>query len=273
MYSCERALQFWRTGFIIANDESGLIARGVPNDLAVQDSGSPILILVASVDVKKTRLYVDVKGYSANGATWTLEYIKIKGNTDDFSGVWDRLDTILGNKRYIGTDGKVYRIQITMIGYSYNPDYVYEYVKKRSSGVFAIKGREFLASGETYQFFSPSAQKKIGLANALHVSTGKLKDRISDVITSSFWIPGQPQPPWYPNFREDCCDKYFKQFKAGRYEKKQDIPALDCYAYNLAALELAAEFWCREHLSLPTLDWAAFWELAKSGEFYTEEAS
>jgi hypothetical protein len=40
----ERVIQFRRPGF----------ARGhVPNDLAVQDSGSPVLFVVASVDVQK----------------------------------------------------------------------------------------------------------------------------------------------------------------------------------------------------------------------------
>jgi len=284
----ERAIKFRRTGFVVVNDESGLIARGVPNDIAVQDSGSPILILVASVDVQNDRLFVDVKGYSANGVTWTLEFIEIEGNTADFNGVWDKLDIILGDKRYIGTDGKVYRIQITMIDSGHNSEYVYEYVKKRSPGVYAIKGRDYLTNGETYQFFSASTQERIGFTNILHVNTGKLKDRISNAMTSSFWISGQPQPPWYPNFREDSRDDYFKQFEAERREEKrdavtkqfrgyvwkqkfgQDNHALDCYVYNLAALELAAEFWCREELGLPTLDWTAFWELAKSGEFYKD---
>ncbi|MCL2410100.1 MAG: phage terminase large subunit family protein [Treponema sp.] len=272
MYSYERALQFKRTGFIVGNEKSGLIARGVPNDLAVQDSGSPILILVASVGVKKNRLCVDVKGYSAGGITWTLEFIEIEGNTADFNGVWDQLDTILNNKRYVGTDGKVYRIQITMINSGYNADYVYEYVKTRRRSAFAVRGTDCLASGETYRFFSPSAQEKLGFANALHVSTGKLKDRISSAITSSFWVTGQLQPPWYPNFREDCHDDYFKQL-AAECCKKKDNNVLYCYAYNLAALELAAEYWCKEHLGLPTLDWTAFWESAKSGEFYAEKTS
>lgn len=284
----ERAIQFRRTGFIITNDESGLIARGVPNDLAVQDSGSPILILVASVDVQADRLYVDVKGYSIGGVTWTLEFFDIQGNTADFNGVWDRLDLIISDKRYIGTDGKVYRIQITMIDSGHNTEYVYEYVKRHSGGVFACKGKDYLTNWETYQFFSPSAQEKIGFRNALHISTGKLKDKISNAMTSSFWITGQPQPYWYPNFREDCRDDYFKQFESESREEKrdaitkqfrgyiwkqkfgQDNHALDCYVYNLAALELAAEYWCKEHLGLPALDWIAFWELAKQGEFYQE---
>jgi phage terminase large subunit GpA-like protein len=286
--SRERALQFRRSGFIVSTDPSGLVARGVPNDLAVQDSGSPILFLAASVDVQNDCLYVDVKGFSSGGVTWTLEFLELKGNTADFNGPWDRLHQIISDKRYIGTDGKIYRIQITFIDSGHNTEYVYEFVKAHHSGVFAIKGRDWLSAGETYQFFSASAQDKIGIKNALHLNTGKLKDKISNAINKSFWVTGKLQPFWFPNFPEDFKDDYFQQFEAETKEElrhnvtKQFIKiiwkakfgqpnhALDTYAYNLAALELAAEFWCREHLGLPTLDWVSFWELAKKGEFYQE---
>jgi phage terminase large subunit GpA-like protein len=283
----ERVIQFRRTGFIITNSEDGLTARGVPNDMAVQDSGSPILILVASVDVQEECLYVDVKGYSAGGVTWTLEFIELKGNTAEFNGVWDQLDAIIGDKRYIGTDGKVYRIQVTVVDSGHNTDYVYQYVKRHSRGVFACKGRETLQAGETYQFFSRAAQEKIGLP-AIHINTVKLKDKISASLTSSIWVTGHNQPAWYPNFREDFRDDYFRQFESEErkakidavskqfmkmvWEKKfgADNHALDTYVYNLAVLELLAEGWCKEELGLPTLDWTAFWNLAKQGEFYRE---
>jgi phage terminase large subunit GpA-like protein len=287
----ERAIQFRRSGFILKNSKDEpipLTAHGVPNDLAVQDTGSPVLVLIASVDVQDDCLYVDVKGYSAGGATWTLEFIELKGGTAEFNGVWDKLDAIIGDKRYIGTDGKVYRIQFTFVDSGHNTDYVYQYVKKHSGGVFAIKGRDKLPSGETYQFFSPAALEKIGFPNALSVNTFKLKDKISAALTSSFWITGQPQPAWYPNFREDFHDDYFRQFEAETKEEKRnaetgqflgiiwkkkfgaDNHAFDTYVYNLAALELLAEYWCKEQMGLPALDWSAFWDLAKKGEFYRE---
>ena len=196
-----RAIMFRRTGFIIVNDESGLIARGVPNDMAVRDAGSPILIVIASVDVQEKCLFVDVKGYSYGGVTWTLEFIEIKGNTAEFNGVWDQLDILISNKRYIGTDGRIYRIQATMVDTGFNTGHVYEYLKRHSEGVFGCKGKDYLPNGETYQFFSAAALDRIGFEKILHINTGKLKDNISNAMTSSFWITGQPQPWWYPNFR------------------------------------------------------------------------
>ena len=280
-----RAIMHRRTGFIIVNDESGLIARGVPNDMAVRDAGSPILIVIASVDVQEKCLFVDVKGYSYGGVTWTLEFIEIKGNTAEFNGVWDQLDILISNKRYIGTDGRIYRIQATMVDTGFNTGHVYEYLKRHSEGVFGCKGKDYLPNGETYQFFSAAALDRIGFEKILHINTGKLKDNISNAMTSSFWITGQPQPWWYPNFREDFGDDYFKQFEAESRKEERDAAtkkfrryvwtqkfghdnhAFDTFVYNLACLELIAEWWCRVHLRLPTLDWVAFWESAKRGEF------
>ncbi len=75
----ERTVQFRRFGFV----------RGkVPNDLAVKDTGSPILILICSVDVQKNNLFVDVKGYSAGGAVWTIDAFSLDGDTAGFNGVF-----------------------------------------------------------------------------------------------------------------------------------------------------------------------------------------
>jgi phage terminase large subunit GpA-like protein len=284
----ERARQFRRSGFILETEPGGLLARGVPNSMALDDSGSPILILIASVDVQNDRLYIDVKGYSYGGVTWTLEFLSLEGNTADFNGPWDKLDALISDKRYIGTDGKVYRIQATFIDSGHNAEWVYEFVKKHSFGVFACKGRDYLPAGETYQSFSASAREKIGFNTAMLINTGKLKDKISNSLTSSMWITGQRQPWWYPNFPEDFHEDYFKQFEAEVkkeirdavthqfkkivWEQKfgADNHAFDTYVYNLAALELVAEQFCRQALGLPSLNWTAFWDFALQGEFYSE---
>ena len=139
---------------------------------------------------------------------------------------------------------------------------------------------------EGHPALSASALQRIGFANILHINTGKLKDNISNALTASFWVTGQSQPFWYPNFREDFGDDYFKQFEAESRKEERDAVtkkfrryvwvtkfghdnhAFDTYVYNLACLELVAEYWCKEHLGLPTLDWIAFWENARLGEFY-----
>lgn len=277
----ERAIQYRRTGFISGK---------VPNDIAVEDAGSPILFLAASVDVQNDCLYVDVKGYSAGGATWTLEFFEIKGNTADFNGPWDKLDAIIGDKRYVGTDGKIYRILITLVDSGHNAEWVYAFAQRHTTGVYACKGKDWIAAGETYQLFSQSALERIGMAQAYHINTGKLKDKISAALMSSFWRGGEYQPQWYPNFPEDFRDDYFKMFEAETKVERRDSltnqfrgyvwkldfgkpnHAFDTYVYNLAALEIFAEDFCKspDGLELDALNWDAFWVAAKSGIFYEE---
>jgi phage terminase large subunit GpA-like protein len=275
----ERVVQFRRSGFV----------RGhVPNDLAVEDSGSPVLFLVASVDVQKKNLFVDVKGYSYGGVTWTVDFFPIEGKTEQFNGPWDELDKYISDTRFIGTDGKIYRIQITMVDSGHYTQYVYEFVKRHSFGVYACKGQDYIKTGETYTLFSQAALQHIGMAQAFHINTGKLKDKISVLLNQSFWISGQYQPWWYPNFPEDFRDDYFQMFEAetkheyidkktnkvSRVFWKQEFGkpnhALDTYVYNLAGLEIAAEYYCRDTLGLPSLDYKTFWEVARNGEFYEQ---
>jgi phage terminase large subunit GpA-like protein len=260
----------------------------VPNDLAVQDSGSPVLFVVASVDVQKKNLFVDVKGYSSGGVTWTIDFFSIDGETEQFNGPWDDLDKYISDTRFIGTDGKIYRIQITLVDSGHYTEYVYEFVKRHSFGVYACKGQKWLNNGETYTLFSAKALQHIGIPQAFHVNTGKLKDKISVLLDRSFWVSGQYQPWWYPNFPEDFRDDYFQMFEAEVKEEQLDLKthryvgslwkqlfgkpnhAFDTYVYNLAALEIAAEYYCKDQLGMQALDYTAFWEVAKTGEFYEE---
>jgi phage terminase large subunit GpA-like protein len=275
----ERALLFKRTGFV---------KNHVPNEMAIKDSGSPVLFVVASVDVQQKKLFVDVKGYSDGGSTWTLDFFSIPGETEQFNGPWDKLDEYISDKRFIADDGKIYRIQITIVDSGHYTEYVYEFVKRHSFGVYACKGKDWINTGETYALFSKSALEKIGMAQAFHINTGKLKDRISAALTSSFWETDKFQPLWYPNFPEDFRDDYFKMFEAEKkvftklkdsenitrvswvQEYGKDNHAFDTYVYNLAALEIAAEYYCKERLYLPALNWRAFWEEAKTGAFYED---
>jgi phage terminase large subunit GpA-like protein len=274
----ERVVQFRRHGFV----------RGrVPNDLAVKNTGSPVLILVCSVDVQKSCLFVDVKGYSASGATWTIDCFSLDGDTATFNGPWDSLDDFIGNKIYLGTDGKQYHIAITLVDSGWNTEWVYAYAMRHGQGVYVCKGQDYIDGGETFKLFKQSTLKGIGLGQAFHINTGKLKDRISNAFMALQWNDQEFQPSWYPNFADDFRDDYFKQFESeervdvydsfGRYRKTIWKPKhgaanhfFDTYCYNLAALEIWANDWCRQAMGLQALDWPAFWENAKEGYFYDE---
>ena len=273
----ERTLTYKRTGF----------ARGhVPNLMARKDSGSIILIVVASVDVQKDRLFVDVKGYSIKGVTWTLDFFEILGETADLNGPWDELESYIENKTFISDDGHSYKVRITVVDSGYNTQYVYAFASRYSSGIYACKGADYLRGGETYKPYDKMTLDRINLKRAYHVNTGKMKDRISNSLSNAIWRNDELQPPWYANFPEDFRDDYFKQFEAenkvDEYDRKtyrylrtiwratkqgQPNHAFDTYNYNMAALEIFADGYCREMLGLPGLDWELFWQELKENPF------
>jgi phage terminase large subunit GpA-like protein len=275
----ERVVLFRRAGFV----------RGkVPNDLSMEYNGGPILILVASVDVQKHCLYADVKGYAKDGVSWTIDFKKIEGDTEDFNGPWDVLDDYIGNTQFFGTDGKAYTIAMTLVDSGWNTDYVYAFAARHSFGVYACKGVDTFRDGETFKLFDKATLDRIGgIDQAYRINTTKMKDRISNSFNSALWLSGQEQPAWYPNFPDDFGDEYFKMFEAeqrvdlkdrfGKWIKTiwrpihgKENHAFDTFGYNLAALEIMADLWCRQAIGLPGLTWEAFWGSAAEGHFYKE---
>lgn len=272
----ERAMLHRRFGF----------ARGkVPNVLSVTDAGSPVWIVTCAVDVQKDKLFVDVKGYSARGVTWTIDFFSIDGPTEDFYGVWDELAKYIENTTFESSDGKHYKIAITLVDSGHYTDWVYAFVARFSAGVYACKGTDWIKNGETYQLFNRKTLEAIGLPLAYHINTGKLKDRISRAMNMLNWDEGTVQPDWYPNFPDDFHDDYFRMFEAEEkveeYDKKtnkyirtvwRQKPGManhgfDTYVYNLAALEIFADDICRHELGLNMLDWTSFWNYAAFGMF------
>lgn len=277
----ERALRYRRFGF----------ARGhVPNRMAERDTGSPILILVASVDVQKNGLYLDIVGYTERGCNFSIDFRWIEGDVEQFGGPWDTLSDIITNSVFTDEDGKrKYRIMITLVDSGHYTGWVYAFVQRFSSGVYACKGQDWIKDGATYNLFSPATLKQIGLPLAYHINTVLLKDRIANEMNRLFWNDNELQPAWYPNYPEDFGDDYFKMYEAeekvdlvdsnGRYVKTiwrqkfgADNHAFDTRVYNKAALEIFANDVCRLDMGLTSLEWSAFWAYAKQTRaFYVSQ--
>jgi phage terminase large subunit GpA-like protein len=67
----------------------------------------------------------------------------------------------------------------------------------------------------------------------------------------------------------DEYDRKTNKYLRTIWKQKQGAAnhAFDTYAYNLAALEIFANDFCRRGLGLPGMDWTAFWDAIKDGEF------
>jgi phage terminase large subunit GpA-like protein len=274
----ERVVQFKRAGFIEGK---------VPNRMAQDDSGSPVLILIASADVQKDRIYVDVKGYSDNGVTWTIDFFDIQGPTEQYGGPWVELEHWLLSKVYEGDDGRRYHVAAMYIDSGFFTDYVYAFVQRLGRLVFVVKGVQRTRSGETFTAFSEKYLVGTGVPVAYNINTTKMKDRISDCMTVLQWHSREHQPQWYPNFPEGFRDDYFRMFESEYKREKREIRtnrylgtewyqrkgvpnhALDTYAYNLAGLEIFAFNACQaKDPFVQGINWAQFWAMGKRGEFF-----
>ncbi|MGL4982140.1 MAG: terminase gpA endonuclease subunit [Treponemataceae bacterium] len=289
----KQGLPFEETGLQIRYEKSmlfrrfGFIRGTIPNDLAATDTKSEILVVLASVDVQKNCLFVDVKGYSADCCVWTLDFFSIDGDTETFGGVWDTLHDFLLEKTYKDKDGKEYAITLSLIDSGRYTDYIYAYCKRNSSA-YPCKGMDYIRGGETFKRFQRSTEDTIG-KKAFHINTTKLKDRISNSLNFTSWKEGNPQPHWYFNFPDDFKDDYFKQFesevKKDEYDRKTNqyirtiwkakhgAPnhAFDTFVYNLAALEILASSICLQFCDSKSLNWDWFWEYLKENPFVMTE--
>lgn len=294
-YNTDRGLPYEEKGESISYEKvmfhrrSFYLQNQIPNNKIIEECGSPILLLVASIDVqRKDCIYLDVKGYTENGCTWTILFKKIEGEVKIINkGVWKEINDILTNKVWTADDNRQYKINITFIDSGHEAKVVYEFCKNYSSGVYPCKGDpRRLGTQITFKQFNKETLEKEGLSSAYHVNAYKQKDAISTYMNRLVWETGKKQPSFYPNFPDDLHDDYFKMFEAEqkfrvidkitnrfkRWEWRQTTPSndnhgLDTYVYNLTALEVMADYYCREYIGINYLDWSRFWKLAKEEVF------
>jgi phage terminase large subunit GpA-like protein len=286
-------LPFEELGQSIKSEKAQLHRRGIylknqiPNNIIINEAGSPVLFLTCAVDVQKANIFVDITAWCQNGINYKIDFFSIDGEVEKYhSQMWAELDNILVNRTWVADDGKIYKIIQTVIDSGHYTQYVYDFCKQYSAGVFSIKGRDFLDGGLTFRKFSKETLDKAGLPIAYLLNTTKLKDHIAVILQKLQWNQGELMPAWYSNFPEDMRDDYFIQFES---EQKKEIidrvtnkwirtvwvqthgtsnHVFDCHAYSIGCVEILADATCRMILDLPALDWQTFWDYAKLGYFY-----
>ena len=256
----------------------------INNKMAREESGHPVLILTAAIDVQKAtnELLVDIKGWCTKGRSYTVDFrsLPAENNVNDITDrCWRELEKIVETETWVAEDGRAYRISITVVDSGWATDTVYEFCKQYFSGVYAIKGEQYIAGGISYRQMSKEMRERTGLDNAFNLNTTSLKRRVSRALRAE-WMTGEQQPDWYMNFPEDLRDDFFQQFTAEYLAEKRDKVtgkfkgfewrnvqgrpnhAFDTAGYNMAAIEMIAESACKHELELRALDWDKYWALA-----------
>ena len=275
--------------------------NAIPNKMCIEDNGHPILFLIASVDVQKTCLFLDIKGYTVGGKSYTIDFRQIDGSPENKNDVcWNTLEDIIDHERWKSDDGKIYHIQTTFIDAAWGEttSNVYAFCEQYTVGVYPQFGERWLTDGMVIKAASNKTIEKAGCM-VYKTNTTLLKDRIANSFKID-WNTGEKQPEWRPNFPEDLRDDYFRQFEAEYKAPLKDklgvhkgfawVPvdhrkpnhAFDTFVYNFAALEQFAESVCLAEkydeagnevgLELEYLHWPSFWEFAATRKYYMEAA-
>lgn len=257
----------------------------VPNDLAIADGHGPILVLTCSVDVHKNkkdeqgRLDVEVLGHCRDGATYSILWTRLKGDTTAFwekqhspaynindellkGNTWYRLEETLA-RVFMSTDGNVaYNIQLTVIDARYMAKMVQGFCRMYERGVVAIMG------GNRYRNMSETFRLKKGdHGNYYEVAVDVYKDLIAEYMGLKWKGVGHTQEPGYMNYptggeyEEAYFDEYGNEHKVvvtderklketGSFWKqkysKAPNHAWDCRVYGLLAIDLFVYMVCQE---------------------------
>lgn len=260
--------------------------NNIPNQMCQKDNENNILLLICSVDVQLRSIYVDIKGYTRNGVSYTIDFRHIECDRDETveninSSPWIKLKELL-NEIWLDESGRKYKLQAAFIDSGKYTDTVYRFCNQNSI-CFAIKGAESIKNAN-WRLMSRDVVHKAG-KQAFEINTGVFKDRITSVLSQITDLDAKEQPEWYMNFPEDMRESYFKMFEDERKMVKRhkttnqflgfewrssggDNHAFDTAVYNMCGLEIFAMYSCMYDLGKETLDWSIFWEYAEKGEFY-----
>jgi len=222
-----------------------------------------VLQLTMAVDVHKTRLEYEIRGWGVDEESWGIKYDRIYGPTYDISKilhddtVWDEL-TKIRNMEFIRKDGMAMRIACVMIdsgGTESSTDVVYRYCQLlERMRVFAIKG----SSRPDAPIYSPPRRRHYEGVPLFIAGTFEAKRVIYQRLKIK--TPG----PGYYHFPKNITSGYdelayasitserlvvnFKNgYKKLQWWKPHDIPneLLDLNVYNLVAIRHLKPDWVR----------------------------
>jgi phage terminase large subunit GpA-like protein len=255
----------------------------IPNEAAREEGGGRVEVITAAVDVHEERIDILTGGWTRGQRFWGLDWVRIKGDTEDLEGkAWAGLRDLIENRVYLADDGARYRIQMTVIDAGFRSDTVYAFCGDYSAGVFPIMGRDApIRSAQIAEF---SEYKTKAGTIAFNVTSTIYKDRISAALRRERTGPRQPEGCL--NFPQDFPDEFFRQLTAETRRERINAKtgqregfvwhrtpgranhAWDLMVYNTAALEMIAFDTCKREAGLEFIDWRWFWDYVEGSGIF-----
>lgn len=275
---------------VSAHKRQSYIYGEIPNDYALEYSGSHILFLTCQVDVHKRNLAVAVMGWTKDFKCYLIDYWRFerdesKGEddcTELTSPVWERLRELIEEKEYTADDGKRYRIALTLIDAGYANDTVVTFCSDYAEGVYPILGRERPAKNQTIKEF---AEFKTSLGTiGYRILVDHYKDRNSLALRRDWYEEQGLQRVYHFNAPLNATDKQLKELTVERRVEEQDDRGntvfkwhrpgnapnelWDLLGYGHAGVEIFAWLICIQHFELDNVDWAVFWDYIQNDRLY-----
>lgn len=269
----------------------------IPNEYAVENSGSPILFLTCQVDVHKENLAVAVMGWTRDAKTYVVDYWRFEARKQDvryengeiWEGetekdydceqihcpAWGRLRSIIEEKVYTADDGKVYQITMALVDAGYVNDTVTTFCETfEGGGVYPILGRDRPAKNQTIKEFS-EFETQAG-TKGYRILVDHYKDRMAPVLRREWTRDAGQQKPYHFNAPTDITDAQLRELTKESRKSKTDEKGVTTYfwyrksgaknelwdllVYGHAAVEILAWSICKGHFELETIDWRQFWD-------------
>jgi phage terminase large subunit GpA-like protein len=261
----------------------------IPNEHAMQHSGSPILLMVGTVDVQEDHLAVAKWGWCKDRRVYLIEYDRWMGDPTqlDDPETWGKVRDMIENRTFIADDGKRYPLAMTVIDSGFRTDTVYNFCFEYLSGVYPLKGRDTIPRNATVKEFStfttPLGQTALGVTVDLY------KDRWSAALRRS-WDGQGMQPAGMFNAPINITDKQLKELTAETKRERLDQRTgkrigfewykpssaanelWDLLIYSSAALDVVAWDFCRNQLELDAVNWPGFWDRCESDQLFFDES-
>lgn len=202
------------------------------------------LMVTAAVDVQDDRFEIQYESWGQGQENWKIAFDVLRGDLNH-PQIWDRLGAAL-DRTFKHESGVSLDISSTTIDTGgHFAQEVYNFVKKRRYGAYAIKG----SSKRDAPLVSRPSKSNLGKVNLYSLGVHKIKKQVAQRAGIKKPGPGYIHFPVNPSFEEEWFLQFTAEELVSRYVKGERIEewrkirprneALDLSAYNLAALIIA----------------------------------
>lgn len=225
-------------------DWVSLSTRAEPYEMLTVPAGG--LLLTAGVDIQENRIAMVIRAWGRGEENWLVYWGELYGNPAETPGIWAELDSLL-NRTYPHELGAELSIISMAIDAGYHTQTVYNYCRKRSPKVIAVKGQA--VSGKPV--IGRPSQQDITWQGVKIPNGVQLWPVGSDTAKATIYArleQSKPGPGYY-HFFMGTDEEYFQQLTAEKqitkyvkgYPKLEWVKvgprneALDCEVYAYAA--------------------------------------